>query len=108
MSQPSFVIVIGASAGGLDAIGELVAQLPDNIDAAIFVVLHLSKIGMGDFLCRRIERYSSLPCHVATEGKKIARGNIYVAPADFHLILRQGSMSITTGPSENRWRPSID
>lgn len=42
---PEYLITIGASAGGLNAMSELVSQLRENINAAVFIVLHLSKIG---------------------------------------------------------------
>lgn len=47
---PDFYIVIGASAGGLNATTELVSQLSDKINASVFIVLHLSKVGMGSTL----------------------------------------------------------
>ncbi len=47
--KPVFIMIIGASAGGLNAISEIVAQLPEELDAAIFIVIHWSKIGLGEF-----------------------------------------------------------
>ena len=60
--KPGFIIAIGASAGGLNAISELVSQIPENLDAAVFVVLHLSKIGLGEFLITRLQKYTPFTC----------------------------------------------
>jgi two-component system chemotaxis response regulator CheB len=108
MKDPSFITVIGASAGGVDALGELLAQLPEDIDNAIFVVLHLSSRGIADFLSAKLQHLTPLPCKVAKDGARIERGHIYIAPADSHLVIKNGMMKVVNGPVENRWRPSIN
>ena len=55
-TRDPFVIVIGASAGGLNAVIELVCQLPDKMNAAIFIVLHLSRTAIGDVLVTKIQK----------------------------------------------------
>ena len=106
--EPKFIITIGASAGGLEALCEIVAQFHEDIDASIFIVLHLSRRGIGEYLKHRLQQHTSLPCHVVTEELSIEKGHIYVAPPDFHLIVKQGLCKIGDGVEENRWRPSID
>lgn len=106
--EPRFFIVIGASAGGLDAVCELVSQLKPDMDAAVLVVLHLSRKGISDFLAHKIQQSTLLPCVVAVDGGLIHRGHIYVAPPNYHLLLKDGRTMLGHGPTENRWRPSID
>lgn len=107
-NKPEFIITIGASAGGLNAMTEVIAQLPEEINAAVFLVLHLSKVGLGDFLVHRIQKYTTYRCKIATNGDKIEANHIYIAPPDEHLLAKEGEVIIGQGPAENRWRPSID
>jgi two-component system chemotaxis response regulator CheB len=106
--KPTFIIVIGASAGGLNALTELVAQLDTEIDAAIFIVLHLSRKGISDFLVHQLQKNTSLRCEIAIDQKPIEKGCIYVALPNQHLLVKEYKVIIGHGPEENRWRPSID
>lgn len=108
VKAPAYFITIGASAGGLNAVTELVAQLPHNLPVAIFLVLHLSKVGMGEFLIHRIQKYTSYKCKLAEDGEKIEEGYIYLARPDKHLLINNAQIIIGLGPAENMWRPSID
>src|SRR5689334_14630432 len=106
--EPKFIVVIGTSAGGIRALEELVMQLTPEMDAAFFVVLHLSRKGVGDVLFQRLQRHSTLPCRVAVNGEPIQKGVVYLAPPDNHLILEKGRIIVGRGAHENRWRPSIN
>lgn len=101
------IIVIGGSAGSIDALKTLVAALPPTLSAAIFVVVHLSADSPG-LLPSILEYISRLPVLVAADQLPIRTGHIYVAPPDQHLLLEQGWMRVTHGPKENRFRPAID
>ena len=103
-----FIITIGASAGGLKAVTELISQLPADINAAIFVVLHFSKTVLGDIFVSRIQKASSLTCRIAKDKDSIEVGNVYLAPPDAHLLIKGNNVIIGHGPPENRFRPSID
>ncbi|MCW3106989.1 MAG: hypothetical protein JWQ09_1495, partial [Segetibacter sp.] len=103
-----FIITIGASAGGLNAISELVAQLPEGLNAAVFIVIHLSKVGLGEFLITRLQKYTPFTCIIPKDREEIESGHIYIAPPDTHLLIRNGKAGLGHGPAENRWRPSID
>lgn len=107
-SEPKYIVAIGTSAGGIRALGELVMQLNANMDAAFFVVLHLSRKGVGDFLFHRLQQQSTLPCRVARNDEPIERGVIYIAPPDEHMLLAKGKIVTGKGAPENRWRPSIN
>src|SRR5256885_2737949 len=108
MAEPKFIVVIGASAGGLSALIEVVSQLDRNIEAAICIVMHLSRKGIGDFLTYRLQKHTSLRCELATNGVSVEKGHIYIASPNLHLIVKPGRLLIGHGPEENRWRPSID
>lgn len=105
---PDFIITIGASAGGLNAISEVVAQFSEEMNVAVFIVLHLSKVGMGEFILSRIQKYTQFTCIIPKDGEKIEARHIYVAPPDIHMVVKDGNIGHAHGPAENRWRPSID
>jgi two-component system chemotaxis response regulator CheB len=108
VTEQPFIIVIGASAGGITPLAELIAQLDPDINAAVFIVLHLSNTGIGTFLKEKIQRYTSLPCVIAENNMPLQVGYVYIAVPDFHLIIKEDKLLTTSGPPENRWRPSID
>ncbi|MBH8574166.1 chemotaxis protein CheB [Nostocaceae cyanobacterium CENA369] len=101
------IIVIGASAGGVEALTYLVKHLPLNLNAAVVLVLHLpsqSPSIMPDILARA----AKLPVFEAQDGKAIMGGQIYVAPPDYHLLLKPGHLHLTKAATENGYRPAID
>ena len=108
MSEPSFIIVIGSSAGGLNAVTEVCSQLDPDIDAAVLIVMHLSGKGIGDFLAHRIQTNTTLICQTPRQEMPILKGHIYIAPPNEHLLVKRGQIQLGHGPKENRWRPSID
>lgn len=108
MSEPKFIIVVGASAGGLNALTEFVAEFNQEIDASLFIVLHLSRTSISDFLLHRLQPNTTLRCEIAEEDMAIERGHIYIAPPNQHLLVKRGKIILGRGPEENRWRPSVD
>ncbi|MFN6946943.1 MAG: chemotaxis protein CheB [Cytophagaceae bacterium] len=106
--QPKFIVVIGASAGGLNALIELVRNLPKNLDATYCIVLHLSRKGIGDFVVHQLAQYTSIPCKLVKGGESIERDHIYIARPNQHLLIKDGKFLLGAGPEENRYRPSID
>jgi two-component system chemotaxis response regulator CheB len=98
--------VIGASAGGVEALRTLVAALPRDYPAAIFVVLHIPP-DAPSALARVLGNVSALRAHSALDGP-FEPGNIYVAPPDRHLVIERGRMRVVGGPRENCHRPAID
>jgi two-component system, chemotaxis family, protein-glutamate methylesterase/glutaminase len=107
-SDPKFIVVIGTSAGGVRALKELLMQLTPDMDAAFFVVIHLSRKGTGDILLSGLQQHSPLPCRIGKDKEPIERGMIYVAPPNEHMLLVKGQIIISKGAHENRWRPSIN
>ena len=104
---PFPVIVIGASAGGLDAIRKLVKGLPENLGAAIFIVWHMAADVRG-VLPDIINREKTLEARHAFDGEEIKENRIYVAPPDHHLLIEGTKLRISKGPKENRFRPAVD
>jgi two-component system, chemotaxis family, protein-glutamate methylesterase/glutaminase len=101
------VVVIGASAGGVQALQKLVGGLPKDFPAAIFIVLHVWA-GAKTYLAEILQRAGQLPAVEAENGMAIERGRIYTAPSDAHLLLELGRISVVRGPKENRARPAIN
>ena len=102
------IVVIGASAGGIDALKILVAALPKGLKAAIFITVHVAPYSDG-ILPDILERAGALPASNAKDWEPIQHGRIYVAPPDFHLLFEKDRYVRTThGPRENRFRPAID
>ena len=106
--KPLYIVGIGASAGGLNAVSELVSQIPAGINAAVLVVLHLAKTGLGDILAIRLQKHTRLPCKIAEDQEIVKPGQIYLAPANAHLLVKENKLILGHGPTENRFRPSID
>jgi two-component system, chemotaxis family, protein-glutamate methylesterase/glutaminase len=101
------IVVIGASAGGMEALRELVAKLPADFAASVFVVWHTSP-SVESVLPRVLARNGPLPAAFAIDREPIEPRRIYVAPADHHMLLERGFVRVTKGPKENRWRPAVD
>jgi chemotaxis response regulator CheB len=104
--QAHDIIVIGASAGGVTALATLVAKLPDDLRAALFMVVHIPAT-LPSALPQILNRSGPLPACHATEGMRIEMGKIYVAPPDYHLLVEPGSVHLGTGPKERHFRPAV-
>src|SRR5262249_5030371 len=101
------IIVVGTSAGGVDALQRLIAPLPSDLPAALFIVLH-RPIDSPGLLAEILQSASALPVAHAVDGDSIAHSHIYIAPPDRHLLIEQEHIRLTRGPKEYRFRPAID
>jgi two-component system chemotaxis response regulator CheB len=101
------IIVIGSSAGGIKALGAVLAKLPADIAATIFIVQHLGP-NSPRILPRILGELCSLPTSHPVDGEEFHTGNIYIAPPDYHLLVEDGCVRVVRGPEENRFRPAID
>jgi two-component system, chemotaxis family, protein-glutamate methylesterase/glutaminase len=101
------IVVIGASAGGVEALSQLVAGLPADLRAAVFIVLH-SHPNFSSSLPELLSRRGPLHAAHAIHGEAIVPGRIYLAPPDNHVMLRPGFVQAIRGPKENGHRPAVD
>jgi two-component system chemotaxis response regulator CheB len=88
------IIVIGASAGGVEALQTLVAGLPAGLPASLFIVMHIPPTPPSA-LPKLLSRSGPLPAFHAAEGMMIEQGTIYVAPPDRHLLLEQEAVRLS-------------
>ena len=101
------IVVIGTSAGGLETLRSLVGALPETFPAPICVVMHTAPESPG-VLHEILARSGRLPAISVNKSERLAKGRIYVAPPDCHLVIEPGRVRSTKGPRENRFRPAID
>jgi two-component system chemotaxis response regulator CheB len=101
------VIVIGASSGGVQPLSLIARSLPEDLGAAVFVVLHVPPDSPSQ-LPAILNRAGRLPAAHAVDGEPIRRGRIYVAPPGLQTYIDQGRIRVQRGPRENNHRPAID
>ena len=101
------IVVVGASAGGVEALSALFSDLPPEIAIAFFVVLHVPphrQSGLPSILART----GWLPAEHPRDGQKIEPGRVYVAPPDFHLMVGKDVIRLDHDRKEHHNRPAID
>jgi two-component system, chemotaxis family, protein-glutamate methylesterase/glutaminase len=101
------IVVIGASAGGLEPLKTVVGALPADFPGAVFVVMHLAARGFSA-LPEILTKASKLPALHPEDGEPIRAARIYCGQPNCHLLVEKDSVAVTHGPLENRFRPSID
>lgn len=101
------IVVIGASLGGLKALQALLPVLPANFRVPVVIVQHRGK-DSGESFEAFLQQYSPLPVIEAEDKTNIEDGRVYVAPADYHLLIGQGCFCLSTDAPVSNARPSID
>ncbi|HEX6495433.1 MAG TPA: chemotaxis protein CheB [Acidobacteriaceae bacterium] len=101
------LIVIGASAGGIEALQQLLQQLPADLKAAVLIVVHTSN-HPASVLPHIMQRAGKLPAIHPADGTPIRNGHVYIAPPDFHMLVEGNFLRVIQGPRENLHRPAID
>lgn len=101
------IVVVGFSAGGIDPLQRLVAELPSDCPASIFVVHHFPATSITA-LPGILSRAGSLPALQPADGDEIVPGRIYVARPNHHMLLQDNRIRLTNGPREQGHRPAID
>jgi two-component system, chemotaxis family, protein-glutamate methylesterase/glutaminase len=101
------IVVVAASAGGLEPLRTLLAALPADLPASLLVVLHIPATG-GRALPSILNRSGVLAAAAAEDGEQLRPGRVYVAPADLHLLVVDGKVRTSRGPRQNGVRPSAD
>lgn len=101
------IVVVGASAGGVQTLQQLVSLLPADFPAAMFIVQHLSP-DTTSWLPEILSKCGPVPASFPNDRDPIRRGRIYVAPNNCHLLVEPNQVRVVRGPHENRHRPAID
>jgi two-component system chemotaxis response regulator CheB len=101
------LVVIGASAGGVDTLSRVVAGLPADLAATVCIVLHIAPTSPSA-LAQILQRAGRLPCRQPRDGESMHAGVVLVATPDHHLVIEDGRARLTVGPRENGHRPSVD
>jgi two-component system chemotaxis response regulator CheB len=101
------IVVIGASAGGVEALQRLLGQLPASLPAAVAIVIHRSPL-FESRLPFVLGLRSQLPVAEPHDGDRVVPGHVYSAPRDQHLVFEDGQFRLNRGPKEHRTRPAID
>ena len=101
------IIVVGASAGGVETLKVLASGLPANFPAAIFIVLHISP-RTKSYLPHILSNAGPLPAEHPDDGATIQMGRIYVSPPNHHLLVERDHIHLSSGPKENSHRPALN
>jgi two-component system chemotaxis response regulator CheB len=101
------LIVVGSSAGGVDAVPRLVGQLGKELRVCMLVVQHMAPTSDSQFV-HIIRRASLVPVAWAEQGERLQDSRVLVAPRDLHMMVADGHVRLSAGPRENYVRPSID
>ena len=105
--MPHHVIVVGASAGGVQALTDVLSRLPASLPASVLVAMHTPSNGSG-VLPEILGRSTPLPVAFGKTGDRLEPGRVYVARPDFHLLVTSTGLRVVHGPRENGFRPAID
>jgi two-component system chemotaxis response regulator CheB len=101
------IVVVAASAGGLEPLRTLLAGIPADLPASVLVVLHIPATG-GRTLPHILDRAGPLPAATAVDGERLKPGRVYVAPPDRHLLVSGDMVRLSRGPRQNGVRPAAD
>lgn len=101
------LVVVGASAGGVEALTRFARHLPADLPAAVVVVLHMP-VGGVSAMAEILARHGPLECVEATDGAPVRQGRIHVAPPDRHLLVDDGVLRLSTVPAMHGHRPAVD
>ena len=105
---PSFLVVVGGSWGGTAAVSTLLGRLTDACRAAIVIALHRAPTTDDKVLVGSLQRHSVLPVVEAEDKLPLAAGHVVLAPADYHVLIEQDHVALSTEAPVRFSRPSID
>lgn len=101
------IFVFGGSMGAIEVLSAIAAGLNKNLKASFFVVVHIGP-DSPQILPKMLSAAGPFPAAPGQDGETIEQGKVYVAPPDYHMMLRGGKIRLYKGPRENLSRPSID
>jgi two-component system chemotaxis response regulator CheB len=102
------LVVVGASWGGLQTVGRLLADLPPTFDAPVAIAQHRHPDSQEGTLRDLLQRRTRRPVLEAEDKLTIERGHVYVAPPDYHLLVERGRFALSVEDRVRYARPSID
>lgn len=102
------LICVGASWGGLDAVGRLLGDISDEVELPIVVAQHRHPSSKGDALAELLNLHIKRPVTDAEDKMPIEPRNVYIAPPDYHLLIERGSFALSVDERVQYSRPSID
>ncbi len=102
------VICVGASWGGLDAVGRLLADMPDEVDLPIVIAQHRHPSSPGTTLAELLNTRIERPVADVDDKMAIEPRKVYIAPPDYHLLVERGSFALSVDERVQYSRPSID
>jgi two-component system chemotaxis response regulator CheB len=102
------LVVIGSSWGGFHALGRILAELPQDLEAPVVVVQHRLPDSSDDPFVSYYAKRSSLPVFPVEDKEPMLPGRVYIAPADYHLLVDDGHFALSTEGVVQFSRPSID
>lgn len=105
--ETDLAVFIGGSAGGIEALVELLSYLPADLAAPVLVVLHVAKAGTN-VLPAILDRAGDLHAVTPLDGESLMQRVVYVAPHGSHMLVERGRVRLTNGPAEHGMRPAID
>ncbi len=104
-------IVIGVSTGGPNALAEVIPKLPADLPLPVLIVQHMPPM-FTRLLAERLNTSAKLNVIEAAEGMSVERGNVYIAPGDFHMTVQREArkvvIKLNKDPMENSCRPAVD
>ena len=107
MNDHTRIIVVGASAGGTQALLDLTTNLPRDLNAVVLIVQHVPA-HVPSNLAKVLQSKCPLPIYTAKDGMRMEAGTVYTAVSDYHLLIEDDYLVVAKGPQENRFRPSVD
>ncbi len=102
------IVALGASWGGLDALELLLRALPSEFPPAVVIAQHRSADATSGGLTSLLARHAGRPVEEAGDKDPVEPGRIYVAPADYHLLVERGHFALSVDERVQHARPSVD
>ena len=106
---PCELVIVGGSWGGAKAVADLLSALPESFSTPVVIALHRSPNGVDEsMIVKSLQRHTSMEVCEPDDKTVINRGHVYVAPADYHLMVEGGELVLSVDPPVRFSRPSID
>ncbi len=102
------IVAIGGSWGGMRALQEILKPLPADFGAAVVIVLHRHRDAPQGALVASLSRSTDMPVSEPQDKEPVRPGNVYVAAADYHLLVEEGSFALSVDEAVSYSRPSVD